>query len=302
MRTIFLFLLVSFLNLSANAQRSQFILGKWKFKDVADKHKLDSNTLKEANIYFGRTTYSFAADGTAEFNSIKGTWAFNKDETIVSLTISNPSDPSQKTTAELKIASLTANELRIDMQRAIIIYDRAPKETKAPEQPKPAPQTQPKPTVAEVDKDAAIVYALYKRRDAIIRPKIKNLLQYLEASMKMDRSGEFNRSSWQYYSDNIIQKCSEIRKELGDYKGELAGLGHKYGENKLTDLLNVFFTSAGSFINDSEYWGRDISQKDLDSDSILKHLERMEKSSNLMKKEDYDVLNFIAVYTKRNGL
>ena len=49
--------------LNTNAQKIELLKGKWKYKDIADKEKLDSTILKQAKLLFSKMEMEFSQDG-----------------------------------------------------------------------------------------------------------------------------------------------------------------------------------------------------------------------------------------------
>ncbi|UEG49212.1 hypothetical protein LK994_11280 [Ferruginibacter lapsinanis] len=295
--TLFFCLLVN----TTNAQKTKLIEGKWKFKDVADKEKLDSMTLKQANVIFRNTEMDFAADGKYLYNSLKGTWKFNKEENKVIVTMNNPLRPDDKSISEWEIKGLTNKELKLNMGKAVIILNRPPQQittTAPPKQP-----INKNVEVVEVDKKAKQLFDMYTQQDAIHRPKIKTLLKYLEGSMKMDGQGNFNRSAWPYYSSQIKDThCKGLFENIKSYQNELASLGLTRGQNELYDSLTTYLSAANSFVTSCSVWADNISQIDTDNETILSMLEILERNSNKMVKEDNWILVFISQYKQRNHL
>jgi hypothetical protein len=281
------------LALVVQAQKTELIKGKWRFSDVADKAKLDSVTLKEAEILFRNMMMEFSSNGQYLFGATAvGTWALNKEETKVLIS-------SNGRTNEWEIKGLTDKELKLNMGKAVIVFGRpiaVAKETVTPPKSETIVQQ-------EKDKKSKEVLALYSRHDADHRPKIKALLKYLEGSMQMDKQGNFNRSAWTYYSSQIKDEhCKGLYENIDRYRKDIEGLALQPGENELVDRLLTYLTSAAGFVKTCEVWANNISQKDLDDDSILKLLERLEKNSNQMVRDDNGIFGFLSMYKQRNGL
>lgn len=118
--------------LAVTAQKAELLKGKWKFKDVADKEKLDATILNQANTLFSKTEMEFAPDGKYSYNPLgnnplslySGTWTLNKEQTKVSVTISQASNPEKKQTSEWEIKGLTQTELKLNMGNAVIIFGK----------------------------------------------------------------------------------------------------------------------------------------------------------------------------------
>jgi len=120
--TILLFTLM--INFSF-AQKDKLIKGKWSFKDVEDRAKLDSITLKHSTLIFRNMEMEFGDDGKYTYaNSLVGNWAWSSDSTKVIVTLSNPSNPTDKKTSELNIKGLSSKELKLTMGKAVIIFGR----------------------------------------------------------------------------------------------------------------------------------------------------------------------------------
>lgn len=115
MKSAVTFLFIFFFACSLWAQKAELLKGRWKFSDVAEKEKLDSNTLKEALLIFSHTEIEFAPDGKYLWgNTPVGTWAMSEDESKVVITSGPNSTP-------MAIHTLTAKELRINMGKADLI-------------------------------------------------------------------------------------------------------------------------------------------------------------------------------------
>lgn len=127
----FLFL-ISFFN--ANAQKAEMIKGKWVFKDIVDKEKLDSLSLKTAMVSIGNMQIELAADGQYIYGqTAMGTWTLNKEETKVVVvtpekTIGSMTYPAK--TKEMPVISVSKEELIIGMGLINVVMVR----------PAPAPQ------------------------------------------------------------------------------------------------------------------------------------------------------------------
>lgn len=120
-RLIILFLLTSF---SLKAQKAQLIVGKWKYKDVAEKEKLDSATLKQARLFFGNLELTFEAGAKCYYSSLPGEWSLNKEETRITITITNPNSPASKRSTEWEIKAVNNKELLLNMGKAVIVMQR----------------------------------------------------------------------------------------------------------------------------------------------------------------------------------
>ncbi|MGG9971985.1 WD40 repeat domain-containing protein [Ferruginibacter sp. SUN002] len=171
---------------------------------------------------------------------------------------------------------------------------------------KTAPAKQPvndKVEQSEIDKKSKEVHSIYTLQDAVHRPKIKMLLKYLEGSMKMDSKGNFNRSSWSYYSTQIKDVyCKELFENIKTYKKQLESLSLAKGENELNDKLLTYLSSANTFVTSCGVWADAISEIDASDNTISTMLEILETNSNKMVKDDNDVLTFIKQYKNRNNL
>ena len=114
-------------SMAVAAQRSELIKGSWKFKDFADKGKLDSATLKQATIMFSNWEITFAPNGQYFYHStVMGTWLLNKEETKVVVTMTpNPGRPDDKgRTVEWEIKNITATELQLNMGKVVLIQEK----------------------------------------------------------------------------------------------------------------------------------------------------------------------------------
>lgn len=133
-RTTTAILLVWFITTAASAQKAELLKGKWEFKDIANKEKLDTIILKQAMLAFAKTQIEFMADGKLSYNPLgnnqfsmyKGTWVLNKEQTKVSAELTHPSK-NNSNTVEWEIKGLTENELKLDMgNNAVIAFCRPP--------------------------------------------------------------------------------------------------------------------------------------------------------------------------------
>ena len=86
----FLFLIPIGLSLSVNAQKTDSLVGKWKYLDVYNKQKYDTASLKIAKEYFGAMTLYFKANNHYKafvMNNIdEGNWSLNESTSKVRLT------------------------------------------------------------------------------------------------------------------------------------------------------------------------------------------------------------------------
>jgi hypothetical protein len=118
------------------AQKAALLTGKWKYADIADKEKLDSNIVKQGKLLFAKMEMEFAPDGKYSYNPLgdnpqsmyTGTWTLNKEQTKVTVSVSRPSAPDKKQTSEWEIKMLTDTDLRLDMGNAVIVFDKKPDE------------------------------------------------------------------------------------------------------------------------------------------------------------------------------
>lgn len=133
-RIIKVILILCFITQTASAQKTELLKGKWAFKDVANKEKLDSTILKQAKYSFAKTVIEFKPDGKLYYNPLgnnqytimSGTWTLNKEQTKVSAVFTQPSTNKQQT-AEWDIIGLTEKELKLNMgNNAIISFQRPP--------------------------------------------------------------------------------------------------------------------------------------------------------------------------------
>lgn len=86
-----LFLFVLIVSLKINAQSSNLIIGKWLFKDVYHKDKIDKDGLESLNTYFiNKMTFDFGENGKFEAfamgQKMEGTWILINDSKKITLT------------------------------------------------------------------------------------------------------------------------------------------------------------------------------------------------------------------------
>lgn len=100
-----LFLIPIAFSITARAQKTDSLIGKWKYYDVYDKRGLDSATLKIVKEYFGEMTLYFKANRHYKSflmnNCDEGNWNFNEATKKVRLT-SNKGHSSENQIIELK--------------------------------------------------------------------------------------------------------------------------------------------------------------------------------------------------------
>ncbi len=86
----FLFLIPIGLSVSVHAQKTDSLVGKWKYYDVYNKQRYDTNTLKIAKEYFGAMTLYFKPNNHYKafvMNNIdEGIWSTNDSCSRVRLT------------------------------------------------------------------------------------------------------------------------------------------------------------------------------------------------------------------------
>lgn len=85
-----LFLFVLLLSIKINAQNSNLLIGKWLFKDVYHKDKIDKDGLASLNTYFiNKMTFDFIEDGKFEAfamgQKMEGTWILFDDSKKITL-------------------------------------------------------------------------------------------------------------------------------------------------------------------------------------------------------------------------
>lgn len=142
----------------ALAQKAKLLEGKWEFKDIANKEKLDTTLLKQATISFGKTIMEFYPNGTMTYNPLgnnqfsvyQGTWTLNKEQTKLSAVFTYSSNKQQ--TAEWEVIGLTEKELKLNMGlNTIVAFRKAPlapviTEKKVEPPKKTEPEKEPKIT------------------------------------------------------------------------------------------------------------------------------------------------------------
>lgn len=121
-RLRFLFLIPIGLSLSVKAQKTDSLIGKWKYVDVFNKQRYDTATLKIANEYFGSMTLYFKANNHYKafvMNNIdEGIWSLNEATSKVRLTsYKGHSNESQ-------ILGLNADKLILTMGEGSFIMAR----------------------------------------------------------------------------------------------------------------------------------------------------------------------------------
>ncbi|MGE0637888.1 MAG: hypothetical protein AB7G44_11030 [Bacteroidia bacterium] len=119
-----LILIACCLAVNALAQKAELIKGRWIYKDLADKEKLDAATVQQGTTFFSTLELVFSDNGTFSYNSIPGTWKLNAEETKILFTLTNPMT-KEASASELEIRSLTEKELRLNMIKADVIMVKA---------------------------------------------------------------------------------------------------------------------------------------------------------------------------------
>jgi hypothetical protein len=118
----FLFLIPFGLSLHAKAQKTDSLIGKWKYYDIYDKRGIDSPTLKIAKEYFGNMTLYFKPNTHYKAfvmnNNDEGTWDFNEATRKIRLT-SNKGHSN-----ETEIIDLKSDRLVIKMGEGAFILTR----------------------------------------------------------------------------------------------------------------------------------------------------------------------------------
>jgi ABC-type microcin C transport system permease subunit YejE len=119
-----LFLVLFLVVLSTNllAQNTPLLIGKWVFKDVLDKSRMNKEGLKMLNTkIINKMTFDFVENGEfkayAMGENMTGTWILSKDaEKIILKT-------SEKETYELLILALSKNrlELKLGLGRFLMV-------------------------------------------------------------------------------------------------------------------------------------------------------------------------------------
>ncbi len=121
-----------FVTLKTHAQKTEPLLGKWKYADIADKEKLDSKVLEMAKMTFAKAELEFTPDvrftynplGDNQYSNYSGTWTMNKERTRLTVQISNTSSPEKTQSAEWEIKGLTEKELELNMGNAVVVFSR----------------------------------------------------------------------------------------------------------------------------------------------------------------------------------
>lgn len=112
-KLVFVFFLVV-LSTNLNAQNTSLLIGKWVFKDVLDKSRMNKEGLKMLNTEFiNKMTFDFVENGKfiayAMGENMTGTWMLSKDATKIIL------KTSEKETYELLILELSKNRLGLKL-------------------------------------------------------------------------------------------------------------------------------------------------------------------------------------------
>jgi ABC-type microcin C transport system permease subunit YejE len=111
-----LFLVLFLVVLSTNllAQNTPLLIGKWVFKDVLDKSRMNKEGLKMLNTkIINKMTFDFVENGEfkayAMGENMTGTWILSKDAKKIIL------KTSEKETYELFILALSKNRLELKL-------------------------------------------------------------------------------------------------------------------------------------------------------------------------------------------
>lgn len=136
----FLFLILTVLTVTTKGQKTDSLIGKWKFYDVYDKKGLDSPTLKLVKEYFGEMTLYFKFNNhykTFVMNKYEeGMWKLNEATKKVRLILNKGS------VYDLEIIDLKNDMLTITMGEGSFVLTRAPiSESDNVEQPLPKLKT-----------------------------------------------------------------------------------------------------------------------------------------------------------------
>jgi ABC-type microcin C transport system permease subunit YejE len=119
-----LFLVLFLVVLSTNllAQNTPLLIGKWVFKDVLDKSRMNKEGLKMLNTkIINKMTFDFVENGEfkayAMGENMTGTWILSKDAKKIIL------KTSEKETYELLILALSKNrlELKLGLGRFLMV-------------------------------------------------------------------------------------------------------------------------------------------------------------------------------------
>jgi ABC-type microcin C transport system permease subunit YejE len=119
-----LFLVLFLVVLSTNllAQNTPLLIGKWVFKDVLDKSRMNKEGLKMLNTkIINKMTFDFVENGEfkayAMGENMTGTWILSKDAKKIIL------KTSEKETYELLILGLSKNrlELKLGLGRFLMV-------------------------------------------------------------------------------------------------------------------------------------------------------------------------------------
>lgn len=117
-----LFLIPIAFSITAKAQKTDSLIGKWKFHDVYDKRGLDTPTLKIVKEYFGNMTLYFKANRHYKSfllnNTDEGEWNLNEATSKVKFT-SNRGHAN-----ETQIIDLTNDSLVITMGEGSFVLTR----------------------------------------------------------------------------------------------------------------------------------------------------------------------------------
>src|SRR5687768_6495059 len=118
----FLFLIPIGLSVSVHAQKTDSLVGKWKYYDVYNKQRYDTNTLKIAKEYFGAMTLYFKANNHYKAfvmnNLDEGVWSTNDSCSKVRLT------SYKGHSNESKIIGLKEDQLILSMGEGAFIMTR----------------------------------------------------------------------------------------------------------------------------------------------------------------------------------
>ncbi len=103
------------------AQKTEELLGQWKYKDIYSKNKADSNQVKLLKNMFGEMTFNFKVENIYEATMFKkelGTWSYLESEKKINL-VSDKGKPST-----IEIIAYNKELLTIKLGGAAIILEK----------------------------------------------------------------------------------------------------------------------------------------------------------------------------------
>lgn len=133
MKKFILITLFAIVSTCAFSQKTENVVGKWKFKDVYNKEKLDSNNSKMLKMLFGDLTMYFKSNGHYKAFLMKaetGTWHYDEATKKIVLTSSTGK------TNDIDIISYKAESMTIKMGKATLVMEKImPTESDEAEEP-----------------------------------------------------------------------------------------------------------------------------------------------------------------------